>query len=127
MIPTTRWPTAIGRGSKHTWLAATWDAKYDRAEALFQQVLDATSLRPGLDASQILTTKVNLAALYFDQKEYDRAEPLLKEAIPGLTAQLGADHPSTLASKNNLAALYFCPAPIRLERASLRGSGGRHA
>ena len=80
--------------------------KYDDAERLFDEVLEARKLKLGEDHPDTLESKNDLAMLYKEQGDYDKAELLLLEAIKGRRLKLGDNHPHTIESLNNLITLY---------------------
>jgi tetratricopeptide (TPR) repeat protein len=95
--------------SKHNLavLYKAWGRKYDRAEALFREVLGTSTAKRGADHPFTLITMHSLAVLYQLQEKLDQAEPLFAEVLRVRTAKLGADHPEILQSMNNLAMLYL--------------------
>jgi tetratricopeptide (TPR) repeat protein len=79
---------------------------YAEAHTHLERSVQLRTAKLGADHPDTLTSKSNLARLYYHQGQYARAETLCKEVLEGFTAKLGADHPCTLTSKHNLAVLY---------------------
>jgi tetratricopeptide (TPR) repeat protein len=80
--------------------------RYDEAEPLYLETLEARRRISGDDHPHTLSSKHNLAVLYWNQGRYDEAEPLYLETLEARKRVLGDDHPDTLKSMNNLAILY---------------------
>jgi serine/threonine protein kinase/Tfp pilus assembly protein PilF len=84
----------------------TKQKKYEEAERLFDEVLEARKRKLGDNHPETLESKNDLAVLYKEQAKYQEAEKLLLEAIEGRRLKLGDTHPHTLQSLNNLIELY---------------------
>lgn len=80
--------------------------RYDDAESLYQNVLEARTRLLGRKHRDTLKSLNNLAILYRKTKRYDEAEPLFKEVLEANIEILGHDDVYTLKSLNNLAGLY---------------------
>jgi tetratricopeptide (TPR) repeat protein len=80
--------------------------KYDRAEPLYQEVLQARSAKLGPDHPDNLNSKHSLGCLYLAQGRYERAEPLLREAVAGARRKLTLAHPRTQDYMRNLTDFY---------------------
>jgi tetratricopeptide (TPR) repeat protein len=80
--------------------------RYPEAQQHLERALRLRTAKLGADHPDTLTSKSDLAILYWSQGQYAKAEPLFKEVLQGQTAKLGAEHPETLASKSDLAMLY---------------------
>jgi hypothetical protein len=78
---------------------------YDKALPLLEKSRQTSESELGRDHPDTLTTKNNLAMLYYAQGEYVKAESLHVEVLRLRKKELGADHADTLNSMNNLAAL----------------------
>jgi serine/threonine protein kinase len=84
----------------------TKQKKYEEAERLFHEALEARKLKLGDDHPHTLETKNDLAVLYKEQAKYQEAEKLLLEAVEGRRLKLGDKHPHTVESLKNLIELY---------------------
>eukprot|EP01051_Picozoa_sp_SAG22_P035395 SAG22_NODE_16590_length_320_cov_0.766816_1_plen_73_part_01 len=73
---------------------------------MYEEVIAGYTAKYGADHVETLQTKMNLGALYAEQKDYENAKPLFESVIAGYTAKYGADHVDTLRAKMNLGALY---------------------
>jgi serine/threonine protein kinase/Tfp pilus assembly protein PilF len=79
--------------------------KYNEAETLFQEVLQAAEKR-GADDLFTLRCKAGLAQFYLFQGKYALAETLYQDVLQGETAKLGPDHRDVLDTKSELARVY---------------------
>jgi serine/threonine protein kinase/Flp pilus assembly protein TadD len=84
----------------------TKQKKYEKAEQLFHEALEARKLKLGDDHPATLETKNDLAMLYKEQIRYEEAEKYLLEAVEGRRLKLSDTHPHTIESLNNLIDLY---------------------
>jgi serine/threonine protein kinase/Tfp pilus assembly protein PilF len=84
----------------------TKQKKYEEAERLFDEVLEARKRKLGDDHPETLESKNDLALLYKEQAKYQQAEKLLLEAVEGRRLKLGDKHPHTIESINSLIDLY---------------------
>jgi tetratricopeptide (TPR) repeat protein len=84
----------------------TKQKKYEDAERLFDEVLEARKLKLGDDHPDTLESKNDLAMLYKEQGRYEEAEKYLLEAVEGRRLKLGDTNPHTIESVNNLIDLY---------------------
>jgi tetratricopeptide (TPR) repeat protein len=80
--------------------------QYPQAELALLKALELRKKLLGENSPLTLTSKNNLAMLYFDQGRYELAEPLLKEALNIRREILGDKHIDTLTSMDNLGQLY---------------------
>jgi tetratricopeptide (TPR) repeat protein len=80
--------------------------RYDEAETMYKEVLEASEKQLGTDHPDTLTAMNNLARAYASQGRYDDAESLHKQALDGREKRLGAAHPDKLRSMNDLALVY---------------------
>jgi serine/threonine protein kinase/Tfp pilus assembly protein PilF len=84
----------------------TKQKKYEDAERLFDEVLEARKRKLGDDHPDTLESKNDLAMLYKEQGRYEEAEKYLLEAVKGRRLKLGDSHPHTIDSINTLIDLY---------------------
>ena len=84
----------------------TKQKKYEEAERLFHEALEARKLKLGDDHPATLETKNDLALLYKEQERYEESEKYLLEAVEGRRLKLGDNHPHTIESIKSLIALY---------------------
>ena len=75
--------------------------KYDLAEQLFKEYLQAREEKLGRQHPGTLMSINNLANLYDDQGKYDLVEPLLKECVESAEGVLGNEHPHYKVYKRN--------------------------
>ena len=79
--------------------------KYDEAEPLYREALQAQRETLGERHPNTLTSIGNLGMLLQRQYKYDEAEPLLRKALQACRETLGDRHPNTLTMINNLGVL----------------------
>jgi serine/threonine protein kinase/Flp pilus assembly protein TadD len=84
----------------------TKQKKYEDADRLFDEVLEARKRKLGDDHPDTLESKNDLAMLYKEQGRYEEAEKYLLEAVRGRLSKLGDKHPQTIESLKNLIDLY---------------------
>ena len=80
--------------------------RYEEAEGLLLEVVEARTAKLGVDHPDTLTGKNNLALLYQAQNRYDLAEPLFREVVDGSRRKLGPTHPDTQQRIRNLILCY---------------------
>jgi serine/threonine protein kinase/tetratricopeptide (TPR) repeat protein len=80
--------------------------RYAETQSHLERSVRLRAATLGANHSNTVTSKNNLARLYYRQAKYDQAETLYKEVIATRTAQQGANHRDTLTSKNDLALMY---------------------
>ncbi|CUA77372.1 Kinesin light chain [Rhizoctonia solani] len=80
--------------------------RYDEAEQLQVQALDACKRVLGDELSNTLTSMNNLASAYSRLGQYDKAEQLYAHVIDAQKRILEDEHAKTLTSINNLTATY---------------------
>lgn len=79
---------------------------YERAEKLFQRVLDLTEQQKGAEAAALAIPLNNLASLYYETGRYEQALPLFERAYNIFVKTRGAEQPETATALNNLALVY---------------------
>jgi serine/threonine protein kinase/Tfp pilus assembly protein PilF len=84
----------------------TKQKKYEKAEQLFHEALEARKLKLGDDHPATLETINDFGVLRIQQQQYEEAEKYLLEAVEGRLSKLGDKHPHTIESIKNLIALY---------------------
>ncbi|CAG8314098.1 unnamed protein product [Penicillium salamii] len=82
------------------------DGRYDEAEQLQVQVLEASKTKLGEDHPDTLLIMANLASTYRSQGQLDKAERLQVQVMEASKTTLGEDHPDTLTTIANLAATF---------------------
>ncbi|BAZ48381.1 NB-ARC domain-containing protein [Nostoc sp. NIES-4103] len=80
---------------------------YDKAAPWFEQCLEVTKKRLGLEHPFVATSLNNLGVLYYSQGKYSQTEPLYLQALEMKQRLLGIEHPFFAESLNNLAYLYY--------------------
>ncbi|MER6641053.1 tetratricopeptide repeat protein [Streptomyces microflavus] len=76
---------------------------YERAVALFKELLPDVNRAFGTDHPDTLTTRHNHALNVGNAGNYQRAVTLLDGLLPDVTRVLGTDHPDTLTTRHNHA------------------------
>jgi tetratricopeptide (TPR) repeat protein len=84
-------------------LVAMFSRRYDEAEKLYGQVIEALRNNPNPVAAPLAVTLTNLGALRRLQGRYDEATHLFAESIASIEAGLGDDHPLLVRALNNMA------------------------
>jgi hypothetical protein len=77
--------------------------RYEEAEALFREVLEARTAKLGGDHPDTLTTRYHMALLYQAMGRYGLAEPLFREVVEDSRRKLGPVHPDTVQRTQSLA------------------------
>ncbi|KAK5947991.1 hypothetical protein OHC33_010975 [Knufia fluminis] len=90
-------------------LASTYSnqGRWEEAEQLEVQVLEARKTKLGADHPDTLTSTNNLALTYKQQGRWQEAEQLQVQVLEMRKTKLGVDHPDTLKSITNLASTYW--------------------
>ncbi|MAG64035.1 hypothetical protein CMO84_11000 [Candidatus Woesearchaeota archaeon] len=86
-------------------LLLTSQGKYDEAEPLYREALEAKHRTLGDEHPSTLISIGNLGNLLQAQGKYDEAESLFREALAGFRRKLGDEHPHTLKTREALEAL----------------------
>ena len=87
--------------------------RWDEAEELQIQELNARQAKFASDHPDTLTSTANLALTYWDQGRLDEAHSLLSHAVKMMQQVMGPQHPTTLKNEKYLddlskAALLVC-------------------
>ncbi|KAJ5660390.1 hypothetical protein N7507_006841 [Penicillium longicatenatum] len=82
------------------------EGRWQEAEQLFLEVIEASKLKFGEDDPFTLSNITNLAATYRKQGQWNKAEKLQLRIMETNKAVLGENHLETLSSISNLAATY---------------------
>ncbi|KAF8311017.1 putative kinesin [Amanita rubescens] len=80
--------------------------RWDEAEKLQMDVMNARKSKLGSDHKDTLTTMSHLASTYRNQGKWDKAEKLDMDVVNGLQMGLGSDDLSSITSMGNLASSY---------------------
>jgi tetratricopeptide (TPR) repeat protein len=80
--------------------------KYPEAETLFQEVLKGRTAKLGADHLDTITTRHDLAVLYWLTKRLDRSIPLFEEVVKQRKKKLGTLDPKTVIALANLGVNY---------------------
>ncbi|MEM9664004.1 MAG: serine/threonine-protein kinase [Bacteroidota bacterium] len=83
------------------------EARYDEAEALYQQVLATRRALYGPLNTQVADALNDLGNLYAETRRLEEADSLLRQALAQRRQLFGEDHPEVSTSLNNLAYLLF--------------------
>ena len=98
---------SLREGSAHNLgIVLRQTGRFDEAEKLYLQILEAEDPQPGSESLSALTTMNELGQLYLDTDRLDEAESLLERVLAGRRRILGSDDPSTLVAINNVAEVY---------------------
>merc|ERR1740124_1394120 len=97
--------------------------KYDAAEPLCREVLEATRATLGSRHQKTLATINNLGILLKVKGDLAAAEPLCREALEVQRETLGNRHPSTLTSIGNLGLLLRAKGDLATAEPLLREAG----
>jgi tetratricopeptide (TPR) repeat protein len=82
------------------------DGRYEEAEELFNEVMDAKKRVLSDEHPDTLTSISNLASTYWNQGRWKEAEELQVQVIEMSKRMLSDEHPHTLTNIANLAATY---------------------
>jgi len=91
----------MARNSLALW--ALLNRRYDEAERLLEQVLQALRPHPESTPTSVAVTLSNLGSLRRFQGRNDEAANLFRESIAAIESGLGNDHPMLVRTLNNLA------------------------
>jgi CHAT domain-containing protein/tetratricopeptide (TPR) repeat protein len=87
--------------------AARAEGRYERAEAIFGELLDASEIIGwGREDSVTMVLLSNFASAIDAQGRHAEAETFYRRVLETRERTLGADHPDTLAAYNNLAGAF---------------------
>ena len=81
-------------------------SRYSEAKEMYQQVLQGSENRLGVDHPSTLRTVHNLGILYKNQGKLKEAEEMFQRALQGYEKAYGVDHPSMLDTVHGLGILY---------------------
>ncbi|KAI7973725.1 hypothetical protein EIK77_000227 [Talaromyces pinophilus] len=79
--------------------------KYEEAEAMHRQALDAREKVLGRKHPNTLTSVNNLGLVLDSQAKYDEAEVMYRQALEGYEKVLGREHPDALTCISNLGSV----------------------
>jgi tetratricopeptide (TPR) repeat protein len=86
-------------------MAAANQERLDDAARFYDEALRIRLRVLGPDHADTLSTRNNLAALYYQQSDFERAAPMFREGMEQRRRQFGDDHPAVATSRNNLGAV----------------------